>query len=439
MRKRQSCLTPLVLLALAVAPCVVADDDREQSRETTLYVWASDQAHSAPDFLAVIDFDQNSATYGKVIKIVPLPPPGNIGNEPHHCHLNANKTILGCGGLLSLLNNQNGIFFFDVSDARNPRFMFSTMAVDSAMTDDFFPTPEGGFLITQMGSHTGGAPGRVAEFDGRMHFVTNHPGTLSLLHEFPATPPVDGFNPHGISARPDLNLLMTADFLLPTSTLHGSSGAVLRGSVRIWDYQKRVITKTVDLVAPDGTPAQGTMDVKMLPGDPSGIGYTSGMFDGHIYMIDPQKGVAQVAFDLTTLFPSPTYPVPGGMGQLLATPKSGDRLILTLFMAGKIMMFDTTERAHLKPVPGGTVDYGFNATNPIGPHMLALTADDSRLVVSDYFLNEDSAGIVHLEGDHKVHVIKVTHDSLQDDPKFKLDFNTAFATGPARPHGVAMK
>ena len=62
--------------------------------ETVLYVWASDQAHRAPDFLAVVDFDQDSATYGKVLETVPLPPPGNTGNEPHHCHLSANKKVL---------------------------------------------------------------------------------------------------------------------------------------------------------------------------------------------------------------------------------------------------------------------------------------------------------------------------------------------------------
>jgi hypothetical protein len=32
-------------------------------------------------------------------------------------------------------------------------------------------------------------------------------------------PPLDGFNPHGISARLDLNLLMNSDFILPSSTL----------------------------------------------------------------------------------------------------------------------------------------------------------------------------------------------------------------------------
>src|SRR5215470_14638744 len=78
-----------------------------------LYIWASDVARKAADSLVVVDFDEDSRNYGKVIRVVPLPAPGNTGNEPHHMHLSADKRILGCGGLLSLLKGQNGIFFFD--------------------------------------------------------------------------------------------------------------------------------------------------------------------------------------------------------------------------------------------------------------------------------------------------------------------------------------
>ena len=409
------------------------NDDHGAGVDKVLYIWAQDQAHVAPDFLAVIDFDEHSSKYGEVINVVPLPPPGNIGNEPHHCHLNSTKTILGCGGLLSLLKNQNGIFFFDVTDAKKPRFLFSTKAVESSMTDDFLPIENGGFLITQMGAHDGTAPGRVAEFDGSMHFVANHFGLLSLFQEWPTSPPLDGFNPHGISARPDLNLMMTSDFILPSSTLTGSMGAVLRGSVRIWDYRARKITKTIQLNSPDGGPALGTMDVKMLPKDPHGYGYTAGMFDGHIYLIDPIRGTGVAAFDCADVIPHVDTPVVGGMGQILATPQSGDRLIFGTFQAGQIGMLDTTDRAHLKQL--SVVSFGAFA----GPHNLVLSSDDKRLVVTDYFLNEDDAGILHLEGDHKVHVLKVTHDTLTEDKRFNLDFNTAFKTGPARPHGIAMK
>src|SRR5215467_12065573 len=228
------------------------DGDRDgHGPAKTLYIWAGDQARRAPDFLAVINFDEDSNDYGKVVRTVPIPPPGNVGNEPHHCHLSADKNTLACGGLLSLLRGQKGIFFFDVSEPREPRFLFAASAPLSSITDDFFPLPTGGFLITQMGSATGGAPGRVAEFDKN----------LRLVREWPDTPPVDGFNPHGISARPELNLLVTSDFIDPASTLNVFPGdPILRGSVRVWDLEKRSILRTVRI--PD---AIGTMDVRMIP------------------------------------------------------------------------------------------------------------------------------------------------------------------------------
>lgn len=415
--------------------------------EKYLYIWAQDSAHVQPDFLAVVDFNRESATYGKVLSTVPIPPPGNTNNEPHHCHLNVSQTILACGGLLSLLSGQNGIFFFDVTSSANPRFLFSTKAVESAITDDFLPTAGGGFLITQMGSASGGAPGRVAEYDGSLHLVGNHFGTISLLNEWPSSPPMEGFNPHGISARTDLNLMMTADFVLPSSTLDISSGVVLRGSVRVWDYNKRRITQTISVNQPGGSPALGTMDVKMLPGDPKGIGYTAGMFDGHIYEIDPITGASTVAFDSSTI--NPGFPVPGGMPQLMATPQRGDRLIVGYFMAGSVVMFDTTDRTHLVPVATVTWPAQDNdpVNHPVGAHNLILTADDSRLVVSDYFLKEDlpnppvfgMPGLVQDDGDHKIHVLNLTRDSMVEDPRFNLDLSTAIPGINARPHGMAVK
>src|SRR5260370_20444850 len=212
-----STICTLVLLTLALVGTAFARHNKNKDKDRdhhghepakSLYVWAGDQARVAPDFLAVINFDEDSADYGKVIGTVPVPPPGNVGNEPHHCDLSADHNIVGCGGLLSLLRGQNGIFFFDVSEARHPKFLFSTRAPQSSITDDFLALEGGGFLVTQMGSASGGAPGRLAEFDADLH----------LIKEWPEDPPQDGFNPHGISVRPEINLLVTSDYILPAST-----------------------------------------------------------------------------------------------------------------------------------------------------------------------------------------------------------------------------
>jgi len=425
MKKFMTCVVcaglTLLVLTIAIARSF-ADDDGDHGRNQrakTLYVWAGDQARVAPDFLAVIDFDEESKTYGKVMRTVPVPPPGNISNEAHHCHLSADKKILGCGGLLSLLRGQNGIFFFDVSEARHPKFLFSASTSLSSITDDFLPLEDGGFLITQMGSAAGGEPGRVAEFNKR----------LQRVGEWPVHPPQDGFNPHGISARPELNLMVTSDFMMPASSLNIVPGdPLLRGAIRVWNLEERKIVRTIQL--PD---AIGTMDVKLIPGDPHRRAFTTGMFDGFVYLVNTTDGTAMTVFDCENIVPHVEVPVRGGMTQLLAMPKSGDRLLFASFQAGQVGMLDVSDPE--APFQTGIVNLGLDA----GPHAIALTDDDKRLVVTDYFLNEDDFGKIHFEGDHKVRVIKVHKDHLELDPRFNLDFNTAFATGPARPHGVAMK
>jgi len=418
--------TFLLVLALSAARPAGAngyDHDPEPGghvhRARTLYIWAGDQARIAPDFLAVVDFDEHSKTYGKVLKTVPIPPPGNVGNEPHHCHLSHDKNILACGGLLSLLRAQNGIFFFDVSTDRDPKFLFSTDAPLSSITDDFYPLQTGGFLVTQMGSAGGAAPGRVAEFDRH----------LQLVKEWPESPPADGFNPHGISVRPEINLMLTSDFINPVTTLNAVPGdPELRGSIRVWDFERRAIVRTVNIPG-----APGTMDVKLIPGDPSGRAYTAGMFDGLVYLVDSVAGTAKVVFDCETIVPHIEVPVRGGMTQLLAMPESGDRLIFGSFLAGQVGMLDVSDREH--PVQSAIVNLGVGA----GPHDIALTDDDKRLIVTDYFLDEGDFGKIHFEGDHRVHVIKVFRHRLELDTRFDLDFNTAFPTGPARPHGIESK
>jgi selenium-binding protein 1 len=73
------------------------------------------------------------------------------------------------------------------------------------------------------------------------------------------------------------------------------------------------------------------------------------------------------------------------------------------------------------------------------PHDILLTHDNQRVVVTDYFLNEDDFGKIHFDGDHKVHVLKLDGDQLSLDPRFQLDFNTAFPGMRVRPHGIDAK
>ena len=419
-------LIPIVLLGFAVTysvasssagpghPRAQADgNSREHSaQEKYMFVWAGDQARLAPDFLAVVDFDDNSPNYGRLITTLPLPGPGASGNEPHHVGLSRDGKVLGCGGLLSVLKGQREIFFFDVSNPAAPSFLSSADPPLSAITDEFYALPEGGFLVTMMGGANGAHPGRVVEFNRH----------LELVREYPEDPPHDGFNPHGISVRPEINLMVTSDFVCPSTTLHAVPGGLdLRGSVRVWNFRQRRLLRTIQIPG-----AIGTIDIKLIPGDRRGRAYTAGMADDHLYLVDTDNGLAKAVFDFGTI-------AQGGFPQLIRMTRDGKRLFISMNGAGKIVMLDTSEPRQPRLIK--VLNLGAGS----GPHYLELTEDEKRLVVSDYFLNEDDFGKVHAEGDHKIHVARVLPHDLVLDPRFDLDFNTAVASGPARPHGLAFK
>ncbi len=399
----------IATIFLCTAPYALSDDD---GAGKYLFICAGDQARTSPDFLAVINFDQDSPEYGKVISTVPFAAPNATGNEPHHIGLSADGKVVACGGLLSVLKGQKEIFFFDVSNPRAPRFISAADPPLSAITDEFHALPEGGYLVTMMGGAQGHAPGRVVAFDKN----------LQILKEYPENPPNDGFNPHGISVRPELNLMVTSDFVCPSTTLDAVHGNIdFRGSIRVWDFKKKEIARTVKL------PGEiGTIDVKLIPQDRMARAYTAGMLDDHLYLIDTKNGTAKPVFDFSQI-------QSGGWPQLMRVTRDGRRLFVSMNQAGKVVMFDISHRD--EPRVLRVLDLG----SASGPHYIALSKDEKRLVISDYFLNEDNFGKVHAEGDHKVHVARVIKDDLVLDPKFNLDFNTAFSTGPARPHGIAIK
>jgi hypothetical protein len=123
----------------------------------------------------------------------------------------------------------------------------------------------------------------------------------------------------------------------------------------------------------------------------------------------------------------------GSWPQSMQMTGDGKRLFLSLHLAGKVAMFDTSTPKQPRLLK--LLDLGPGS----GPHFLRLTANEQRLVISDYFLHGDKGvGRVQVDGDRKIHVAKVTKNDLVLDSRFRLDFDD-LPSGPARPHGIAMK
>jgi hypothetical protein len=205
-----------------------------------------------------------------------------------------------------------------------------------------------------MGGAKGSHPGRVVEFDKNLRLVAEHP----------SEPPDQGFNPHGVSVRPEADLMVTSDFICPTSILHAVAGDLdLRGSIRVWSFAQRKILRTVEIPR-----AGGTIDIRLIPGDAARRAFTAGMLDDKLYLVDTAKGAASPVFDFATI-------AKGGWPQRMRTTSDGKRLFVSMNMAGKVAMFDTSHAETPRVV--AVLDLGQGS----GPHYIALTSRPTKGVL----------------------------------------------------------
>lgn len=392
-----------------------------------LYVWAGAVGRQVPDRLVTFDFDPWSPNYGQMVSQTLTP---TTGNEPHHCGVSKDKRRLLCGGLLSLLKAQDEIFVFDIeADAANPRLIRTTKSKFGSVPDEFFTMSDNTFLLSNMGSNEGGTPGRVArvDIDG------------NVLAEYPEKPPKD-FNPHGVQVREDLNLLATCDYVDPSSTLNAvPGGVVVRSSVRLWNLKEMKIVNTI--YTPAGS---GTMDCKMYNKDPRARGYMGGSGNGEVYQWDSAAGTSKKVFNMNDdviswFFMKPFYVI---TAQYMSMT-SDDRFLMIPYVSapGKwnnkpgyysgVVVYDVSD----PQAPRKVHNERFPAY--AGPHLCHIMGN--RLIVTDYFLEEDDFGKIHMDGDHVVRVFTISNTGiLYPEPRFQVDMDSIIPGVQLRPHGVGM-
>ena len=76
----------LAISSLAPLGTALAGPEPDKSEAQYLFICAGDQARTNSDFLAVINFSEDSKDYGKVIASVPFAAPDATGNELSTLH-----------------------------------------------------------------------------------------------------------------------------------------------------------------------------------------------------------------------------------------------------------------------------------------------------------------------------------------------------------------
>jgi len=292
------------LLPAALA-CTLAVPGSALAGSSYLAVWSSDKETDDragvlnTDFLAIIDADPKSRTYGKIVNTASMESvsgtnllndlglteplgltdkygltaagiPSDALNEAHHMTHEpiavGKHSYLYMGGLISA-----NIFRCDVADPLHfPTCPLVTTAKDVTNfsgIDDFLQAPDGNVLVTYMGAKNLTTPGGLVEIglDGTVvgEYAAAKPGGPTRY-----MPSVNGetdtgllAHPHGIDIRADLDLLVTSDYADPLTL---ATSPTLQGekedcgtTVRFWKLSDLKAGPTAIAQLPAGKGREG--------------------------------------------------------------------------------------------------------------------------------------------------------------------------------------
>jgi hypothetical protein len=235
-------------------------------------------APPGPDFLAVIDADRDSPTYGKVVNTATVGPV--VENEPHHMQYVFHKgDSIFAGGLYSDVT-----YVFDVKKLPQLSLSGINLPTDTpcgSIPDAYwvlkdhtaYGTYMGGPDVpgpcqytdgqTRIGNGFGGSPGSIVRVGTDGATLSETPAALPTSEDatrcinYPVLPQATCANPHGIQVREDLNRMVASDYAEPRNIVldpvKPQDANLFRDTVRIFDISKRSDPKLISVSAmPNG-------------------------------------------------------------------------------------------------------------------------------------------------------------------------------------------
>jgi hypothetical protein len=345
-RLRPYCRDAIGLLLLAAFGCSPMARQGESDGSSHLFIWAWDVDHDAGAFLAVVDVDRSSATYGQVVSTLPT----LTGSEAHHIEYEMTTSQLFAN---SWDNGQT--FVFDLGDPVHPRLV-SVFGDAGPYTHphSFARTPSGTVLATYQGlaaDHS--ASGGLAELDDRGRMLRAASAADSLDPDI---------RPYSLVVIPQLDRVVTT-----TADMHGRR---VGRSVQVWRLSDLVLLHTVLLPpGPRGDEHLHPAEARLL-GDGKSVMIAT--FRCGMYVLSELDGipVARLARSF------PWSPVAGEDTDCNVPVRSGRFWVQPVGTTGSLVVLDVSRPE--EPVIVDELAFGVDAR----PHWLALEPGGKRIVMT---------------------------------------------------------
>jgi len=367
--------------------------------ETVMYLWALPATPGqGEDFLAVIDVNLASATYGKILKKVPV---GSMGNEAHHIGYTDDRTKLWAASL-----NSDRFFIFDVAtDPMNPKLIkvIDNVPKLTGLSGPHTPYAIPGRILVSMASGPDGSgTGGLAEFTNDGSFIASHAATN---------------HPYETVIKPEFNRMITSawfpqkTWMLPMDKWDPSTWAN-PNTLLVWDLKERKIVQT--LVAPDAVMLAARWMLK--PG--AKYGYNISSAGNSIWMFKMED-------DGNFSYRKAGDTGPNCSPADLRQSPDDKFLYVSCFVGSEIQAWDISDPENIK--------LHDTIQGVVQPNMMHVTFDGRRL----YFTNSAISSIDY-SARYSMQLVQIGHDGrMKLDPNFKIDFAKA-PDGPARPHDMLL-
>ncbi len=421
-------------------------DARKSPPETLAYVVATYAGTSVnkPDYLATIDTDPSSKSYSQVIHRLPMP---NVGDELHHygwnacasCHGMRARRYLIVPGFVS-----GRIHIVDTADPREPK-MVKVIEPKEVVEKTKLTAPhtvhclaDGQIMISMLGNEKGDGPGGFLLLDDKFEIAGHWEKSLEGMN----------YN-YDFWYQPRHNVMLSSEWSAPNTNRPGFKLDDVKNGhyghhIHFWDWDKRVIAKSLDLGAQGMIP----LEVRFHHDPASTHGFVGAALSSVMWHF--QKGAdGWQAEKVIEVEPKEVkgfdFPLPGLITDLVLS--LDDRwLYFSNWLHGDIRQYDVSDPA--KPKLAGQVWLGgfLEKSQPFrgnklsgGPQMLQLSLDGRRLYVTNSLFSSWDNQFYPAIGKEGSYLLQLDCDTEKGgmtlNDKFHVDFGREPA-GPVRAHEI---
>ncbi len=398
----------------------------------------------APDFLATVDADPASSTYGRVIHRLPMP---YVGDELHHYGWNACSSCHGDASrsrrfLVIPGQRSSRIYIVDTAEPTAPR-LHKVIEPDEIQRKTDLSAPhtvhclaDGRVMISMLGDSRGEAPGGFLLLDESFEIAGRWESRLDGMR----------FN-YDFWYQPRHNVMVSSEWAAPNTYFQGFRMEDVQAGkygrrLQFWDWSRGTIEKRVDL----GEEGMIPLEVRFHHDPDSTHGFVGAALSSSIWHWHKVDGDWQVE-KVIQVDPAEVegWPMPGLITDIILS--MDDRwLYFSDWLHGDIRQYDISDPS--RPKWTGRVWCGGLLGNAPtvqgrslvgGPQMLQLSLDGHRLyVTSSLFSSWDDQFYPDIAR-HGSYMLQVDCDTQKGGLSLNEDFFVDFGqepAGPARAHEI---